>query len=304
MGTFSGTFGNTFGNTFGDGVAPALAIGDMVNITTRQVYTDLLDASAVTSDPEAVTFAEGLTVNSEVDDYDWSPLSVVTYHSSDWTQSIPVTLISDTFGISANHNFPNVAGDKCWFRSQAGDAYVATVADTTTLTNSGATLVRFSSDPSTALARTPIVNDGSLQRYVAATGKFWQFYQTLSIRLRQCSGFQYGVLSAVNGGYCDIFTHDDGGWSQGDITTGSGRPAVVPLNDGRLILLGTAEFGASPNGNDRVSLDKAQIITALAAYGEEATFMDIPGYPGVRHTFRDGFRDGIRRGIRQTIGAN
>jgi hypothetical protein len=252
-----------------------LAIADMVNITNKRVFDEELNSGA-TSDEEMETYLGLRTVNSEVNDYDWSGFQLGTYAASyngnGYNHSVPCTLISDTYGISANHNVP-VVGAKVWFRTPVGTIVETTVADTTELTLSGSYLVQLDSNPSVLLERYPIVRDASLQRYVAAGGKFWQFYQTLAIKLREC------VSLTTHSGLA-VVEHADSDWEQGDILSGSGRPAVVPLNDGTLVLIGTAEYGGSGqfHGNNRFSLDFVEIQSTLAASGESA---NLHGHTGV-----------------------
>lgn len=242
-------------------------VTDMTAVTTRRVYDENLAGVGIATDGDMTAYIEARTVNAELANYDWSGLSVGTYHASyggsGYNHSVPTTMISARHGISAKHNMPAV-GAKVWFREPDGDAVIATCEARTQLTNSGAYLIRFTGNPSAELARYPICTDASLQLYDG--GALWLFYQTLKLKLRVMDGFSTFETY-------DTVAHVDGSWNVGTITEGSSRPALVALTNNRLIITGTMETGAM---NCRISEDIAEIESAISGYSETLLTSDLP----------------------------
>jgi len=262
-----------------------VTIADLSGVTNRRVYDVPLAMGTVSSDGEVETYLNARSLNPELDDFHWSALSVATHFwdtdqapdAYQYTHSVPVTLISDSWGIVADHNYPRTfvtpdAPARVWFRGPDGTLVIGTVATEVgseiILTSSKARLIQFTAPLSGSLARLPIVNDASLEAYAAANGKAWLFYQDLTLKLRELVSLP--ILSGIHYSY-----HADSDWDGGTITQGSSRPAVVPLSNGTLVLIGTM---ISADHICRLSADIAQIQAALAETGESATTMDLPGY--------------------------
>lgn len=261
--------------TLGHFAAP-YEVADMVTMTDRRVYDEVLNAGVVNNDGEMEAYLELRSINPEVAQYPgWNALSVGTYHATlggtGYVHSVPCTLISDTHALAGDHNNPPV-GAKVWWLTPAGDAVSTTVASVTELTNSKAKLLRLTGNPSAELARLPICTDTTLVDYDG--GAIWCFFQNLSIKLRVVDGFVNDVTLNL-GQIADVVEHVDGTWGT-TITQGSGRPAVVALTNGRLIITGTMATGPTPAYNTRVSLDVAEIQTALDSYSETLLTSDLP----------------------------
>lgn len=267
------------------GFAGAAAVADMVNVTTRQVYTTLITNAGITDSPLDTTalqaYIESLTVNPEVDDYDWSGTSIFSYRSgaaSDkLSNSRPATLISDTHAIASDHNGPNV-GDVCYFRTPAGGMASGTVAAFTEIAGSAGEcrLVRFTANPDATLKRYPICTDASLIDYAAGGGALWCIQQEQKIRLRVVHH-----LSSV-GVY-----HQDSVWVNA-IENGSGRPGFVPITNGELVITGTIWWNSPPYiVNNRTSAVLSAIQTQMDSYSETLTTYSLPD-----PNYSDGTGDG------------
>ena len=263
-------------NLFGD--APAIPIvysANLRGLITRQVYNEPLAGSGITSDGLLEAYLDTLTINPEVARYDWSAMSVGTYatnvgtgvHTDDWTHSVPVTLISDTFALAGDHNLPDAAHDgKCWWITPDGTVVSAVVESETTLTNSNCKLIKFTTDPSPALARFPICTHASAVAYT--DHDVWCFFQDLTIKLRKIYNFVEDQVSL--GGTFDGINIIESVWLGDDIDQGSGRPTIVPTRDGSLVIVGTlaTKISTTQNQANDISLDLDQITTVLAAEGE------------------------------------
>lgn len=254
-------------NFWNDGEV-AIQVADMADITTRQVYTTLVSVAGITENPldEAAleAYIESLAINPEVAAYDWSGLSVATYDVSaaNLTQSIPATLISATHALASNHNGPGL-GDTCYWRTPAGQMVSATVAAGEVIAGSGGELrlIRFATNPGATLKRYPICTDASLASYVDAGGYLWLLYQDQRIRLRV----------ATSASSTAVF-HADSVWHN-DVTTGSGRPAMVALTNNALIVTGTL-WGRSYN--NRTSSVLSTLQSKLADHSETLATYALP----------------------------
>lgn len=289
--TFGGDENDTFGTTFGSHTP--IVPGDMENLTLKQVYTTLVTDAGITEDPldtgALETYIEGLTVNPEVSDYDWSGVSVLCYRSSlasplKLSIGRPCSLIGDTFAVGVWHSGPAV-NEVVYFRTPAGGMASGTVAEIWQINSTDLRLIRFTADPGATLKRYPICTDASLAGY--SNGPLWLLDQDQEIRLRYMSGL---TSTAV--------VHSASAWENSLlITTGSGRPAFVATADNELILTGTL---STTTTNMRVSAAAAvaAIQTELDAYSEtlatESLTDDIPV-----NVF--GVRQRVRARVRKTI---
>lgn len=267
------------------GFAGSVAVADMVNVTSRQVYTVLTSTlgpfTANPVDTVAITAAiEGLTPNPELSAYDFSGMSVFTraLRSGTWqvTNSIPATLISETHALASGHNGPQ-PGDTCYWRTPAGGMASADVAAVTYVSGSAneCKLIRFSGDPDPTLKRYAICTDASLVDYVG--GAIWCIQQEQKIRLR--------VIHSLT--TIDVLHEAESNWNAA-IENGSGRPGFVALTNGELIITGTIWRQYSPYiSNNRVSAVSAAIQTAMDPYSETLTTYTLPA-----PNFNDGSGDG------------
>jgi hypothetical protein len=199
-------------------------------------------------------------VSGAIGDYDWSGMSLQFERSPDSTINLPTcTLISETHAVCANHAgysaTPIAAGDEYHFRTPAGTIATGIVAEKTQIGSLDVALIRFTADPSVELARYPIL----LEQEVMATNTFWAPEHNSIVLLRECT--------TVTDDY--IF-HDDGGW--GGTPASSGRPCMVPLDDGSLAILGTHyTAGAFPRLDYHHSLIQAE----LDGFGETVDTVEV-----------------------------
>jgi hypothetical protein len=195
-------------------------------------------------------------VAGAIGDYDWSGMSLQFERSPDAVAALPTcTLISDTHAVCANHAgylaTPIAAGDEYHFRTPAGALATGVVEAKTAIGSADVALIRFTANPSAALARYPIM----LDLEPTMDGRtFWAPEHNSTARLREVAVF------TVN----SVF-HSDGGWG-GDVAS-SGRPCMVPISGRRMVLMGT-HFGS--NIFPRLDYHIALIQAELANHSEAA----------------------------------
>jgi hypothetical protein len=198
-------------------------------------------------------------VDGTIGDYDWSGMSLHFERTPDATVNLPTcTLISATHAVCANHSgylaTPIAAGDKYHFRTPAGALATGTVAAKTQIGSGDAALIRFTGNPSAALARYPIF----LNQEVMIGRTFWApEHNATANRLRG------NIVEAATFYHVP---HDDDDWPASVLS--SGRPCMIPLVDGSMAIMGTHHQSDSfPRLDYLLSLINAE----LAGYGEAAT---------------------------------
>lgn len=265
------------------------SVADMETQTQRAIYDGSTRTMCPDPDdspelsmtiPNAIIYMEGLSVQSDYTTWadKWSAMSLLTDRTTATppgvatTYGATCTLISATHAVAATHSHMQL-GATVYFLTPAGDAVSSTVAeiivlsdtDGTPATYGDLTLIRFTANPSAALARLPICTDASLIDYAAYLGPLWLIDNDMDNRLRKAFTL---TSSSV--------WHANSSWNN-TIGSGSGRPAVVALDDGELIITGTLW---SSLVNHRTSSQLAAIQTQLDLYTETFTTMAIPDYSG------------------------
>lgn len=242
---------------------------DMTAPTQRAVFTTSTAPIAGETQAAAITYLEGLTVNTDYDFHDWSGCSVGADHIVNGgavTYSTPVTLITDRHGLASDHNEGGI-GRTMIFREPDGDIVTAVVEDQDEIADGSGeiSLVRFSA--ATA------VNLVNCKRYSVASnvddydgGYFWALDQDFDVRLTEID-YLY---------YFSWFYQKSSVWTQANIVSGSGRPCFVALSNGDLLLAG--------NLWSSVQFPVLQSATAIADingylddYSEELSLVAIPG---------------------------
>lgn len=269
-----------------------MPLANMEDLTLRRVYTTLTTPAGITEDPldtaAIETYIEGLVVNPEVSQYDWSGTSVFTYKLSEknLSESIPATLISDTHALASDHNGPQVNGT-CYWRTPAGGMASAVVAERQEIAGTGGELrlVRFSTNPGATLKRYSICTNASLAAFTS--GPLWLLDQDQEIRLR--------YLSSVDSTRA---YHSVSSWSNSQsILTGSGRPAFVATSDNDLIFTGTL---ATSSSNTRISAVISTLQGILDGYSETLTTAALPG-PGEFAVVGEGVRRRVAAGVVHSV---
>lgn len=259
---------NVFDEVFDDGTS--VDIADMETLTLRRVFEEetwsLNDLS-----PAGIEAAiEALTPNAELLAYDFSGCSLCTDRSNtnadEVTIAIPTTMITARHGLASDHSGPAV-GNVVWFREPDGDAVSGTVQAVTEVPNVGGEirLVRFAANPS-----------ASLQRYSVATnvdfyggGQMWGLRPELNLLLKEVTGY-----------YANAIGFGASTWGIQSVASASGRPCLVPLTNGEMLLIGNFWSADSIySGGYLSNPDSAttEINTLLSSYSETVPTMDLPG---------------------------
>jgi hypothetical protein len=267
--------------------ANAQSLYDMGGLPSneREIYDTPIDLSGVdgtlwndaTQQSNALDAVEDLSPNSALDQFDFSGISVATWkHGRNQngspvpdqiTRSLPVTMVSATHGIASGHNGPNV-GERVYFRAPDGTAVMGVVShrfdwygDTR--------LIRFTANPSSDLKRYPILDNAN-----DCIGRnTWWPDQDLTLRLRRVF-----FARAANQEYAEELRWSDiqysnsfPVWTNNVVSTGSGRPALIALTDGELVVAGTlwSSYSTTWTYHDRTRLEPSM-------NGETLTFMSVP----------------------------
>jgi hypothetical protein len=217
----------------------------------REIYDTPIDFSGVDgtlwNDSSQQTAArdavEDLVPNSSLSQFDFSGTSVGTWKHNrnkngndlpdEITRSLPVTLISATYGLASDHNGP-IAGERVYFRNPAGDAVVGVVESSSDLDRYGdMRLVKFTTSLDNTLKRYPV-----LENVEDCHGRdAWWPDQDLTLRLRPIIG-ELVVNEAFPTYLYGVINYGASPWGD-NITSGSGRPAWIALSDGTLVIAGT-----------------------------------------------------------------
>jgi hypothetical protein len=168
------------------------------------------------------------------------------------------TLITATHAVCARHAGYNAtqvaAGDLFYFRTPAGALATGTVEAKTQIGSGDVALIRFTANPSAALARYAIfdVQDAMLDR------QFWAPEHDTSVNRLRCTAINSTTLTHT--------IDDPVAWS-GSVLS-SGRPNMVPLDDGSLAILGTHYLTTA---FPRLDYHLAGIQAELANHSETAS---------------------------------
>lgn len=200
-----------------------------------------------------------LTVSATASDYDWSGIcwqSVVSGTPTVNCQSSGV-LVTQRHALGVWHCGPLV-GDVCRWKAPDGSVKEATVQASTRVGTSDLRLIRFVSAPHASLKRYEVITEAAdyNQQY------YWAVQKTGVIALRK-------VLWVANPP--TLFGHGDGGW--GIPETSSGKPGVVPFDDGSLKVLGLASYTTSQTCIEGY-IDT--INGMLSTYGESLNEQEVP----------------------------
>ena len=204
----------------------------------------------------AVSFATdvgAITLSATADDWDWSGVGWINVRGGSPTNGCLAgcNLVTDLHAL-AGHCLLQV-GDVMHFRSPDGTKREATVAAREFIT-SGILLVRFSSAPHATLARYPVIISGENLLY----RHFWTPQKNGDVAMRKCSAITSGHIY-----------HTDGGWGLEE--NSSGKPSLVPFDDGTFGLFGIAHYVGA---HDRVESYITEINVALALHSEELSTVE------------------------------
>jgi hypothetical protein len=258
----------------------------------REIYDVLIDLSNVdgslwgdsTQLQNARDAVEDLTPNSALSQFDFSGISVATWKHNrrdndgnlvpdEITPSLPVTMVSATHGIASGHNGPK-AGELVYFRAPDGTGAVGTVSAIFDYYGD-ARLIRFTANPGAELKRYPI-----LDNVADCIGRnTWWPDQDLTLRLRTISS-SFGIDS---GPYAyGVIDYGTGSWGN-VITSGSGRPAMIALTNGDLVVAGTIytpyRTTWSYHDRDQFEDDMNGETLTLASVPSEATTAPLTANP-------------------------